>query len=149
MATPNKTIRLTSNSYALLAIIDKLGEASAYDVKRELAEVVNTFWPVPHTTVYQESMRLYRHGLLASQQEEAGRHRRTFRLTKSGSEALRGWIEEGPSKPPQILDEGLLKRYAGAHIEGIVEDRLAWHQERVAELRDADSDAVLNRRPHI
>ena len=39
--------RLTTPSFLVLGIIDKLGEASPYDVKVEAARTVAPFWSMP------------------------------------------------------------------------------------------------------
>jgi len=55
--------RLTPPSYLVLGIIDKLGEASPYDVKVEAARTVAPFWTRPHAQVYTQCDRLVETGL--------------------------------------------------------------------------------------
>ena len=60
-----KSIRLTTTSYALLALLDQLGEATSYDIKQALEKSIENFWPVPHTTAYEEPARLAEGGYLS------------------------------------------------------------------------------------
>jgi DNA-binding PadR family transcriptional regulator len=54
----SKPIKLTTTSYALLALLKQLGEATSYDIKQALDKSIENFWPVPHTTAYDEPARL-------------------------------------------------------------------------------------------
>ena len=51
-------IRLTSTSYVVLGMLDWLGPSTPYRLKRVLAESVQDFFPVPHTSFYAEPARL-------------------------------------------------------------------------------------------
>jgi PadR family transcriptional regulator, regulatory protein AphA len=130
----SKPIKLTTTSYALLALLDQLGEATSYDIKQALDKSIENFWPVPHTTAYEEPARLAEGGYLSVKQEAAGRRRRSYTLTDSGREALRAWATDPSAAPPQMRDEMLLKVFAGAEPNGFVEARLAWHRDKVEEL---------------
>src|SRR5882757_7399245 len=57
----SKPIKLTPTSYALLALLDRFGELTSYEIKDALETSVENFWPVPHTTAYQEPPRLRAH----------------------------------------------------------------------------------------
>ena len=74
-------IRLTSTSYVVLGMIDWLGPSTPYRLKRVLAESVQDFFPVPHTSFYAEPARLATAGYLDEHVEAGGRRRRTFALT--------------------------------------------------------------------
>ena len=79
-----KPIRLTTTSYALLALLDQLGEATSYDIKQALDQSIQNFWPVPHTTAYEEPARLAEGGYLSVEQEAGGRRRKSYALTERG-----------------------------------------------------------------
>ena len=49
-----KPIRLTATSYAILALLEHLGESTPYDLKQALERSIENFWQVPHTTAYDE-----------------------------------------------------------------------------------------------
>lgn len=103
---------LTTNSYAILALLAKLGEGSSYDLESAARSDLAAFWPLAHTTAYEEPLRLEKLGYLASQQQTSGRRRRSFHLTPRGWEALRSWRDDLESSPPVLRDEACLKAFA-------------------------------------
>jgi DNA-binding PadR family transcriptional regulator len=131
----SKPIRLTTTSYALLALLDQLGEATSYDIKQALDKSIENFWPVPHTTAYEEPARLAEGGYLSVKQESGGRRRKSYSLTDEGRQALRSWADEPSAAPPQLRDEFVLKVFAGADPEALVEERVAWHRAKLLELQ--------------
>jgi DNA-binding PadR family transcriptional regulator len=130
----SKPVRLTNTSYALLALVDQLGEATPYEIKQAMDSSIDNFWPVPHTTAYEEPERLAGGGYMSVRQEEGGRRRKTYALTEEGRAALAAWAEDPTWVPPQIRDEGILKVFAGANPLVFLEPRRAWHQEKLGEL---------------
>lgn len=150
-----KPIRLSGTSFAVLTLLDHLGEATPYELKQAIGQTIANFWPVPHTTFYAEPARLATAGYLVEHQEQHGRRRRLYRLTDAGREALRAWAQTPETAPPQIYDETLLKIFAGADPVPLLHQRRAWHEEKIAELtgylenppwpdaRRAESEATL------
>jgi DNA-binding PadR family transcriptional regulator len=130
-----KPIRLTTTSYALLALLDQLGEATSYDIKQALDKSIQNFWPVPHTTAYEEPARLAAGGYLSVEQESGGRRRKSYTLTKAGREALGAWAAEPVAAPPQLRDEVMLKVFAGADPATLAPARAAWHRAKLEELQ--------------
>jgi PadR family transcriptional regulator, regulatory protein AphA len=120
--------RLTSTSYAVLSLLELLGEATSYDLKQALVRSIENFWPVPHTTFYEEPARLADAGYLSARQEPAGRRRRLYELTASGREAL-----DPAAAPEQIRDEALLKIFAGADPQAVLSGRAEYHRTKLAE----------------
>ena len=96
----SKPIQLSANSYALLALLDHLGEATSYDIKQALEMSIENFWPVPHTTAYEEPARLAAGGYLSVRQEAGGRRRKLYLLTDEGRAALAAWTAEPGAAPP-------------------------------------------------
>jgi PadR family transcriptional regulator AphA len=129
-----KPIRLTSTSYAVLALLDHLGEATPYDLKQALERSIENFWPVPHTTAYDEPARLAAGGYLDARQEAGGRRRKVYVLTDEGHAALRAWAAVPDAAPPQLRDEALLKIFAGADPGPLLGARRRWHEAKLAEL---------------
>ncbi|MGW3818198.1 PadR family transcriptional regulator [Streptomyces sp. NPDC005046] len=109
--------RLTTASFLVLGIIDKLGEASAYDVKGEAARTVAPFWSVPHAQVYAQCDRLLEAGLLSQVRQESGRDRRVLTLTDQGRAALRGWLDDPAFVPVEARERGILKLWFGGRPE--------------------------------
>jgi DNA-binding PadR family transcriptional regulator len=130
----SKTFRLSSTSYAVLALLELLGEATPYDLKQALERSVENFWPVPHTTFYEEPSRLAKAGYLSVEEELAGRRRKRYALTDSGREALREWADSPITAPPQLRDEAMLKIFAGADPRAIFTHRVEWQRAKLGEL---------------
>jgi DNA-binding PadR family transcriptional regulator len=132
----SKPIRLTSTSYAVLALLDQCGgEATSYELKQALEVSVENFWPVPHTTAYEEPARLATGGYLTARQEPGGRRKRVYALTDSGRGALREWAADPAVAPPQLREEAVLKIFAGAEPGPLIESRVAWHRGKQEELQ--------------
>ncbi|MEX2106356.1 MAG: PadR family transcriptional regulator [Solirubrobacterales bacterium] len=131
----SKSIRLTGNSYALLALLEYCGEATSYEIKQAMEGSIENFWPVPHTTAYEEPARLAAAGYLVARQEEGGRRRRVYALTDAGKEALREWAAEPTAALPQLRDELVLKIFAGADPGPLCAPRVAWHRAKADELQ--------------
>jgi PadR family transcriptional regulator AphA len=132
----SKPIRLTGTSYAVLALFDQCGgEATSYDLKQALEVSTQNFWPVPHTTAYEEPARLAAADYLTARQEEGGRRKRVYALTERGREALQAWAADPTVAPPQLREEAVLKVFAGADPEPLIESTAAWHRGKKAELQ--------------
>ncbi len=134
MSTQSKTFRLTTTSYAVMSLLETFGEATPYELKQALEHTIENFWPVPHTTFYDEPARLAKAGYLSHRQERGGRRRKRYALTDAGREALRAWADAPGSPPSQYRDEGLLKVFAGADPQVVFAGRGAWHRTKLAEL---------------
>jgi DNA-binding PadR family transcriptional regulator len=129
-----KSIRLTTTSYAVMSLLDLFGEATPYDLKQVLERSIENFWPVPHTTFYEEPARLAKAGYLSERQEQGGRRRKRYALTDMGRGALRAWADSPGSPPSQYRDEGMLKVFAGADPNAVFAGRGDWHRAKLAEL---------------
>jgi DNA-binding PadR family transcriptional regulator len=130
----SKPVKLTNTSYALLALVDQLGEATPYEIKQAMDSSIENFWPVPHTTAYEEPARLASGGYMSVHQEKGGRRRKTYELTEEGRAALATWAEDATWTPPQMRDEAILKVFAGGDPFALFEQRRSWHREKLAEL---------------
>jgi PadR family transcriptional regulator AphA len=142
-------MRLTSTSYAVLGLVDLLEEATPYDLKRAIEQSIENFWPVPHTTFYVEPARLAKGGYLSERQEAGGRRRKHYALTEAGREALRAWVATPEVAPPELHDEFLLKIFLGADPSGLVGQRRAWHEAKLAELEGYLRDHALSAKPGV
>jgi PadR family transcriptional regulator AphA len=129
-----KNIRLTGNSYAVLALLEQFGESTSYDIKQAIELSIQNFWPVPHTTAYEEPARLATDGYLSVRQEEGGRRRRFYSLTEKGHEALAAWAADPAVAPPQLREEAILKVFAGGDPAPLAESRRTWHEAKRDEL---------------
>jgi len=134
MKSKPKVIKLTGNSYAVLALLDQFGEMTSYDIKQAIEVSIQNFWPVPHTTAYEEPARLSAAGYLSVRQEEGGRRRRFYSLTEQGREAVAAWAADPEVAPPQLREEAILKIFAGGDPGPLAESRRAWHEAKGKEL---------------
>ena len=130
----HRDIKLTGTSFAVLGLVRLLGEASPYDLKAALEASVANFWPVQHTTFYGEPTRLAEAGYLTGEQDQTGRRRKRYRITDRGVQALEQFVASTEFKAPQMRDEQMLKIFLGADPLPLLEARLAWHREKLAEL---------------
>lgn len=130
----SKSIKLTGNSYAVLALLAEFGDMTSYEIKGAMEKSIQNFWPVPHTTAYEEPARLAAGGYLAARQEEGGRRRRVYSLTELGREALASWAEDPEVAPPQLREEAILKIFAGGDAAPLGVARRAWHEGKRREL---------------
>lgn len=129
------SIRLTATSYALMALLEQLGEATPYEIKQALEKSIQNFWPVPHTTAYEEPARLAAAGYLSLRQEDSGRRRKAYSLTDSGREALAAWANDAAATAPQLREEAVLKVFAGGDPGPLLAGRVAWHRGKLEELQ--------------
>jgi DNA-binding PadR family transcriptional regulator len=130
----SEPLRLSPTSYAVLGLIDVWGPCTPYDLKQAIEQTVENFWPVPHTTFYAEPTRLAEAGLLEVEQEDHGRRKKLYSITAAGKKALAAWVAEPTAEPPQLRDELMLKVFLGAEPGLLVDERIAWHREKLAEL---------------
>jgi PadR family transcriptional regulator, regulatory protein AphA len=130
----SEQIRLTPNSYAVMALLHQCEEATSYELKALIERSIQNFWPVPHTTAYEEPARLAAGGYLSARQEEGGRRRRVYALTDAGRDALAAWAADPGLAPPQFRDEAVLKVFAGGDPGRLLQARIEWHRTKLEEL---------------
>ncbi|MFD4876241.1 PadR family transcriptional regulator [Streptomyces sp. NPDC058420] len=132
--------RLTTSSFLVLGIIDKLGEASPYDVKVEAARTVAPFWSVPHAQVYAQCDRLLAAGLLSQVRQESGRNRRVLTLTGEGRAALRGWLDDPEFVPVEARERGILKLWFGGRPDVLAPVQLGEHEKTLHDYEELAHD---------
>lgn len=125
------SVRLTETSYIVLGLLEQLGQATPYDLKRMAQVSTINFWSVPHTQLYTECARLAREGLLAEEREEIGRRRRIYRLTDRGGEALERWRSEPTEELEEVRDAGTLKLFFGGDPATLAAAQLAAHRRQL------------------
>jgi len=126
-------IDLTATSYIVLGLLERLGEASPYDLKQAVAATVANFWSVPHSQVYREAGRLAEGGLLSETRERTagGRPRKLYAPTARGLQALQDWRQTTSAALPQLRDPGLLRLFFGADPSLIAPVRLEAHRRQL------------------
>ena len=123
--------RLTETSYIVLGLLDQVGPATPYDLKRLSQVSTVNFWSVPHTQLYTECARLAKEGLLDEQREQTGRRRRIYRLTDRGREALERWRSEPTGELNEVRDIGTLKLFFGGDPARLAAAQLAAHRRQL------------------
>lgn len=129
-------VRLTPPSFLVLGIIDKLGEASPYDVKVEAAGTVAPFWSMPHAQVYAQCDRLLGAGLLSEVRQTNGRNRRVMKVTAAGKAALEEWLADPAFVPVEARERAILKLWFGARPEVIAPVQITEHHRTLAEYEE-------------
>ncbi len=142
--------QLTPVSYLLLGLVERAGTATAYALKQKVAESVGYFWTFSHSQIYSEAAHLAGAGLLAEEQEETGRRRRSYTITRAGREALRAWLREATEVQPEVRDLGLLKLFFGGLVDrsdvtGLARAQQEGHRARLS--RYEQIEAALPDRP--
>jgi PadR family transcriptional regulator, regulatory protein AphA len=132
-ADSEQQLRLTETSYIVLGLLEQGEPATPYDLKRFAQLSTNNFWSVPHTQLYTECARLAAEGLLDERQEETGRRRRIYRLTKRGREALEAWRSEPASDLYELRDAATLKLFFGGDPKTLARAQVESHSRRLEE----------------
>jgi DNA-binding PadR family transcriptional regulator len=127
MSTP----RLSETSYIVLGLIDQLGPATPYDLKRAAQLSTINFWSVPHTQLYSECSRLAKEGLLRERREQTSRRRRIYSLTERGRRTLEAWRSEPTEELDEVRDVGTLKLFFGGDPAKLAAAQLRGHRRRL------------------
>ena len=140
-----QTIRLTPTSYIVLGLIERVGEATPYELKGLVAASIGNFWSLQHAQLYTEPERLTRAGHLRETRERGGRRRKRYKLTAAGRQALRAWVSEPTDELPELRDVALLKLFFDADPAPLAAAQLAAHRAKLREYeqlaRGAGEDA--------
>jgi DNA-binding PadR family transcriptional regulator len=136
----NRTIRkrllpeitLTPTSYIVLGLLERVGQATPYDLKQQIALTIGNFWSVPHSQLYAEPARLARSGLLHEERERGGRRRKVYSLTDTGRAALTAWRDEPTAELPELRDLGLLKLFFEGDPARLATRQREAHEEKLA-----------------
>jgi PadR family transcriptional regulator, regulatory protein AphA len=140
---------LTPTGAVVLGLLSLLGPSTAYEMEQMVDSSLGHFWSFPRSQLYSEPTRLLAQGLVAEKREEAGRRRRTFRLTAAGRAALREWLAAPTTQGSEIRDLGLLRLFFGSagSPEDVIANAVAQgevHRQQLAtyrELQQVDMDA--------
>jgi PadR family transcriptional regulator AphA len=134
-----------------------LGETSGYDIKQLVDKSTRHFWAASYGQIYPELKKLEDAGLIEGvDAPTGGRHRRSYRLTPEGEQALQDWLVSDKDLVYEMRDEGLLRFFfadvmtteeAVAHLRRMRRR----HEEIVARLEVVEPAAAQsgNRFPHL
>jgi DNA-binding PadR family transcriptional regulator len=139
-------MELGPTGYVILGML-RNEPRSGYEIKRVVDVSTRFFWAASYGQIYPELRKLARAGLVeGDSQPTGGRKRTVYRLTDTGREELRRWLERPPERL-ELRDEGLLKLFfAGAAEPGtameIVDAKRRLMEEKLAALREIEPYAV-------
>lgn len=105
--TPTRTIELTTTEAVALAVLAE-GERSGYDLLKRVEASVGHIWSPAKSQLYAILPRLVESRLARRRMvRQATRpDKQLYRLTPTGKQAVRGWLEHAP---PRSFDELMLK----------------------------------------
>ncbi|MCC6677948.1 MAG: PadR family transcriptional regulator [Phycisphaerales bacterium] len=102
MPPPPLSTRHSELECFVLGLVWQTGPASAYDIRRRMAESPSTQWSASAGAIYPLVQRLHRRRLLSAQARATGkRPRRVYAITPAGLAVLRAWI--GPPLSPEAI----------------------------------------------
>jgi PadR family transcriptional regulator, regulatory protein AphA len=139
------TLELNPVSYVVLGLVGRDGPTTPYELKQAVGRGIANFWPFPHSQIYAETERLARLGLLVEEREQAGRRRRTYRITPRGRAALQAWLAEPATEMPQVRSLALLQLYFGHFASPEDLAALARAQIEVHQRRRALAEQIVER----
>jgi len=132
-------IRLGPPSYIVLGLLEIAGEGTPYDLKQFVALTLGDFWTLPHAQLYTEPERLAEAGYLEVRQEEGGRHRKHYKVTDRGRQAMRDWLAEPTDEMAEMRDPAVLKLFFGASPKMLADVQLPAHESRLGATRKCRS----------
>lgn len=140
---------LHPSSYIVLGLVERLGDATSYDLKNWADGSIGYFWTFSRASLYKEPARLVGLGLLSERQEETGRRRRLYAITPTGRTALSDWLATPDDQATEIRDLGLLKLYfaqSGSQkaLDALIEDQIAAHAKRLETYRALEAELGEN-----
>jgi PadR family transcriptional regulator AphA len=107
---------LPGTTYAVLGLIDKVPDASGYELVAVAGRSFAHFWPISQTLLYRELDRLTGLGWVAGTRVEQlhAPSKWTYHLTPAGQRALADWLAT-PTPPTSSFRSGVLLRFFFAY----------------------------------
>jgi DNA-binding PadR family transcriptional regulator len=134
---------LPITAYALLGLLTFGDELTGYEIKQRADNTLRFYWVAPAMSqIYTELARLTEHGLVAAVASEGGGRRTTsYRITREGQAALRGWLDHSAVGFPTLKHTVLLRLLIGhvtepARIQQVLEEYVDELADALADLRD-------------
>jgi DNA-binding PadR family transcriptional regulator len=133
------------------AILGFLGTrpSTGYDLGRAFSLGAGAYWEASKSQIYPELQRLEREGLTEGKVSPSDRlNRRVYRLTKSGKEELRRWVESDVEYPPRRDPERIQLLFLDESDRETIRHHLERHRaqyERVLAAFRATHQAILDR----
>ena len=120
--------------HALLALLSG-GPKYGLRLQQEFESRTGEVWPLNVGQVYTTLQRLERDGLVETDEGEAERSQKRYRITADGSRELANWLRNPPDLVPPPRDELVIKVLVGLQVPGIdVHELLQVHRRHVIEV---------------
>ena len=105
--------------------------SSGYDLTLWLANLGRHFWAAEHSSIYPALQQLQTAGLVTHREQlgKKGQTRKIYRLTRSGRQKLKKWVDE-PSADAQVRDEQMVKVLC---FDLLSRERIVEHLRRIRE----------------
>jgi DNA-binding PadR family transcriptional regulator len=126
--------RFMSVPHALLALLSE-GPKFGLRLQSEFESRTGEVWPLNVGQVYTTLQRLERDGLVESDDGEAARSQKRFRITPAGDRELADWLRTPPDLVPPPRDELVIKVLVALQVPGAnVQEILQVHRRHVIEV---------------
>jgi DNA-binding PadR family transcriptional regulator len=135
---------LSPTAYAVLGLLSFEPELTGYELRRRADSTLRFFYAAPAMSqIYSELERLLATGLVSAREVPAGQRTvRTYRISRTGSAALRRWLEETDPEPPVLKHHLALRLFLGHLVPPErLREQVAAHREWCARMQ-ADLAAV-------
>ena len=120
--------------HALLALLSE-GPKYGLRLQNEFESRTGEVWPLNVGQVYSTLQRLERDGLVETDDEEAERSRKRYRITPDGERELAEWLRTAPDLVPPPRDELVIKVLVALEIPEIdVHEIVQVHRRHVIEV---------------
>jgi DNA-binding PadR family transcriptional regulator len=133
---------LPITAYALLGLLTFGDELTGYEIKQRADNTLRFYWVAPATSqIYTELARLSEHGLVeAVTSQGEGRRTTSYRITREGQAALRGWLDHSGVGFPTLKHTVLLRLLIGhvtepERIREVLEEYAGELADALADLR--------------
>jgi DNA-binding PadR family transcriptional regulator len=120
--------------HALLALLRE-GPKYGLRLQNEFEARTGEVWPLNVGQVYTTLQRLERDGLVETDDGEAERSQKRYRITTAGRDELADWLRTPPELVPPPRDELVIKVLVALQVPGIdIHELLQEHRRRVVEI---------------
>jgi DNA-binding PadR family transcriptional regulator len=120
--------------HALLALLSG-GPKYGLRLQNEFESRTGEVWPLNVGQVYTTLQRLERDGLVETDDGEAERSQKLYRITREGDRELNAWLQTPPDLVPPPRDELVIKVLVALQIPGVeVHEILQVHRRHVIEV---------------
>jgi DNA-binding PadR family transcriptional regulator len=120
--------------HALLALLSE-GPKYGLRLQNEFEARTGEVWPLNVGQVYTTLQRLERDGLVETDDGEAERSQKRYRITTAGSDELADWLRTPPELVPPPRDELVIKVLVALQVPDIdIHELLQEHRRHVVEV---------------